>query len=1107
MMAQTPTDPPPEETPADDALDAALAAAFGPDAVLPVPVGDPEDRTLPPAVRPDPGERPAEDAPRDPAARYQLHGEIARGGMGAVLKGRDTDLGRDIAVKVLLETHQDKDDLRRRFVEEARIAGRLQHPGVVPVYDLGRLPDRRPYFTMKLVQGRTLAALLAERPDLARDRPRFLKVFEQVCQTVAYAHTRGVIHRDLKPSNVMVGSFGEVQVMDWGVAKVLSGSGAAPADRKERPRDGDGVPDTAPGKSADTDDAGGPRTRAGSVLGTLAYMPPEQARGDADRLDERCDVFGLGAILCEILTGQPPYAGGDSMAVYDQAVRGDLTEAFARLDGCGADPDLIGLARRCLAAAPADRPRDARVLVAELTAYLNSVEARLRQAELDRAAAQVQAREERTRRKLTAGLAAAVLALVVVGAGSGLWLQRQAAERRAEATRQEAALRHDVEAALGKASELQKRAHWDEARAVLDEAGGRLGEDGPADLWQRVRQARANLTLVGRLDAARLKVVTWVDGHFDYATADRDYATAFREAGLGEVGEEVETVAARVRASAVREQVVAGLDDWAWVAKEPARRAWLLVVARRADPDPWRDRFRDPAVWPDRAALERLAREADLAALSPQLLATLAKVLRLSGADAVPLLKAAQALHPNDFWLNYKLGTALLMARQYDDAVGYLRVALALRPDSSAARNDLGLALQKKGASEEALGYFRRTIALDPNNAPAHHNLGNALQAKGLLDEALAAYRQALALDPTDPKTHNELGRALLAKGRTDEAIVHFQEALRLDPGYGSAHNNLGLALEARGQLDAAARAYRQAIDLDPTSAAAHVNLGDLLKTRGRLADAGTEFRRAIDLDPKNATAHYNLGNVLRDQGRLDDAVAAYHRAIELQPDLAEAYCNLGFALRRKGAFAEAAAAMKRGHELGSRKPRWPYPSARWVDDTVRLGALADRLPAVLAGAAEPADAAERIGYGEVCAVRKLYRTAVRFYAEAFTAEPKLQRAYRYDAACCAALAGGGQGGEADRLDAAERAGLRRRALDWLRADLAASARQLESGRPEDRAAVRKRLEHWRRDRDLAGVRDASALVPLPAEEQDSLRQFWADVEALSQRTQAAKGP
>ncbi len=176
---------------------------------------------------------PRNGTPRPPP-RLELLEEIARGGMGAILKGRDVDFGRDVAVKVLLEDHRGRPELARRFLEEARIAGRLQHPGVVPVYALGRMPDGRPYFTMKLIKGRTLTALLAERKDPAADRPRFLAVFEQVCQTLAYAHARGVIHRDLKPSNVMVGAYGEVQVMDWGLAKVLTSDGASAEAGPER---------------------------------------------------------------------------------------------------------------------------------------------------------------------------------------------------------------------------------------------------------------------------------------------------------------------------------------------------------------------------------------------------------------------------------------------------------------------------------------------------------------------------------------------------------------------------------------------------------------------------------------------------------------------------------------------------------------------------------------------------------------------------------------------------------------------------------------------------------------------------------------------------------
>src|SRR5262245_58872976 len=239
--------------------------------------------------------------------RYEVVEEIAHGGMGVVFKVRDPDLGRTLAMKVLLDSHQERPDLARRFLEEAQIGGQLQHPGLVPVHELGRLPDQRPFFTMKLVKGRTLAEELKARSSPAADLPRLLGTFEQVCQTVAYTHSRGVIHRDLKPANLMVGAFGEVQVMDWGLAKLLGQDQEAPL-----PAGAAGASTIYSSRSSSEDDSA---TRAGTVLGTPAYMPPEQARGQVEHLDERCDVFGLGAILCEILTGQPPYTGSREQVV------------------------------------------------------------------------------------------------------------------------------------------------------------------------------------------------------------------------------------------------------------------------------------------------------------------------------------------------------------------------------------------------------------------------------------------------------------------------------------------------------------------------------------------------------------------------------------------------------------------------------------------------------------------------------------------------------------------------------------------------------------------------------------------------------------------------
>jgi serine/threonine protein kinase len=383
-----------------------------------------DQTTLVPGLSPAPVAPPAAPGLHPLAERtgqYHLFGEIGRGGMGTILQAIDPELGREVVLKVLQERHRDRPELVRRFLEEAQICGQLQHPGIVPVHDVGTLADGRPFFAMKRVKGRTLAALLAARPDPSHDQPRFLGIFEQVGQTLAYAHSRGVIHRDLKPANVMVGSFGEVQVMDWGLAKVLfrGGPSSGPADP-----DDDSVTVVTTIRGASDADA----SLAGTVLGTPAYMPPEQARGEIARVDERADVFALGAILCEILTGLPPYAGARGNGLKHVAANAELGNGLNRLDASGADPELVALAKACLKPTIEARPRDSHAVADALTAYLVGVRQRLQAAELARAEAQARAAEERKRRKLTMGLAALLLLCVVLGGRAYLLAKRSAAD-------------------------------------------------------------------------------------------------------------------------------------------------------------------------------------------------------------------------------------------------------------------------------------------------------------------------------------------------------------------------------------------------------------------------------------------------------------------------------------------------------------------------------------------------------------------------------------------------------------------------------------------------------------------------------------------------------
>lgn len=335
---------------------------------------------------------------------YEIVGEIARGGMGVVFAARELALGREVAIKTLLPDCAGDPGAAARFVAEARTTARLPHPGVPPVYHLGALADDRPFMAMKLIQGRTLAAVLAarwQRPssnstadlDLTiPDSPGAIQIFEQVCQAVGFAHARGVVHRDLKPANIMVGAFGDIHVMDWGLAV-----------RKDEPEPaGAGVqarPGTVSARHASFTIPNASYTHPGGAVGTPAYMAPEQARGED--VDARADVFALGGILCAVLTGQPPFPGRDAEDVIRRARVADLADAFDRLDRSDAAPELVTLAKLCLAADPADRPADAGVVTGILVAHRTGMEERLREFDREQAAAVARSGEARRAARAT----------------------------------------------------------------------------------------------------------------------------------------------------------------------------------------------------------------------------------------------------------------------------------------------------------------------------------------------------------------------------------------------------------------------------------------------------------------------------------------------------------------------------------------------------------------------------------------------------------------------------------------------------------------------------------------------------------------------------------
>jgi serine/threonine-protein kinase len=908
----------------DSRLDAALAAAFGPSDAPGDGAG-----VLPPRTSPVAGTG-AGDA--GPPERYVPLGEIGRGGMGVVYRVRDTALGREVALKVLQEEFAGDADRVQRFLDEACICGQLQHPGVPPVYDPGRWPDGRPYFAMKLVQGQTLAALLGARREPAEDRVRFLTIFQQVCQTLAYAHARGVVHRDLKPANVMVGAFGEVQVMDWGLAKVLPGGGAAGpgSPAPAAPEDGAAPPPRV--------EAAGGRSLPGQVMGTPPYMPPEQARGEVGLLDQRCDVFALGALLCEILTGAPPYAGA---AAHHQARTADLAGALDRLRACGADPDLLRLAERCLAADPGGRPADAGAVAPDVTAYLASVEQRLRAAELAAVEARVRAAQERKARWLTATLAASVLGTVLVAAGGGWWLAHEREVRRATTAAA-------VNEALAQARELRRQGQAAMALALAKRAEGLLAA-GEADdgLRRQVRDLVAGLEaeeedrgMVARLEHASLREIAMKAGGFDSTQAESAYAQAFS----GYLGVDVNAVpfdeaVSRMRGRAIRVELAAALFRWAGVRAGAADRERLIEMARAVEPDPRRQELFAALAKPDsQPAVRQLVADADVDSLPAPTLSVLGDALWDEGAfaEAVLLLRKAQRRFPGDFWINYRLGCSLLDSKPSQQA--------------------------------EAIRFLTTAVALNPHSAVAYHCLGQAL-GHPRLDEAIAAFEEAARLEPDWPEVCLELARYRRDRGDYGAAAAAYKEALRRQPDSDEAWAGLAHALQRTGQFAEALEAVReadrrvartrllvqlQARLLAPNSAApvfpqtvVGLEVADayLSDRRLRLQRSVRTCERLLALEPRlpailagedgpaNRVEQVDLAQLCLDRRLYATAARTYQEVLDAAPDLT---ADRNLDPRYNAACAAARAGCDQGEDTArldaAERARWRKQALDWLE-------------------------------------------------------------------------------------------------------------------------------------------------------------------------------
>lgn len=790
-------------------------------------------------------------------ARYTLQEPIGKGGMGIVRRVHDEDLDRDLAMKIGLDAPagavRPTDATRlARFLQEARVTAQLDHPGVVPVHELGVDPEGRVYFTMKLVKGRTFAQILdfVAKGAEGWTRVRALGVIQRVCEAMAYAHEKGVLHRDLKPTNVMVGEFGEVYVMDWGLARLAAGV-APPAPDDPRP--------AAPESPTDPTDSSS-LTRDGQIVGTPAYMSPEQAVGLGGAVGPHSDVYAVGAMLHHLLAGRPPSAR--EPAAIPRTV----------------PAELAAICEKALSLEWQKRYRDMASMSADLTAFL---EGRVVTAYETGALAEARKWVRRNR-----GLAAALAAMLLVlasGVVVSLSLKTKADANALEATKIASFLEQTIagvrpSVALGRDTTM--------LREMMDAA------------WERVEAGE-----LSSAPHAEIRVA-WLIGD------------ALREMAEYERAEPV------LRAAIAMGRALGDGDDpyLAWSlstlslvliergrtaeAVPLAREALAMTRHRRGESDP-------NAVTRMGNLAVVLTRNGDLEEAE----ALLREALALSEVAHVADDEAKAEYAQN-------LAVILIGRGELEEAEELSRISLAMlercfpgpHPSVAMALANLAALLGRRGDVASADALHQRALDMrralfrgdHPDLAQSLGALGKLRHVRRDLESAEAFYREAVEMRRRfDPEDHaelalclNNLGVVLRDRGDSAAAETLLREALemrkRLYPGdhldVAIGLNNLGMLLAQRGDAESAVTTLIESLAMlqrllpenDPTLAAVNVNVGQLRQSAGDLTAAEHHFRAALTIaravlpasHASSLRAALGLGAVLLARGEFEAAAA-----------------------------------------------------------------------------------------------------------------------------------------------------------------------------------------------------------------------------------------
>jgi len=879
-------------------------------------------------------------------ARFTNHEFKDEGGLGKVFTAHDDELNRIVAVKTIRDDCAGDPQSQARFVREAEITGRLEHPGIVAVYSLNRSDDGRPFYAMRLIRGETLKEAVARfhAADSRAGDPGehslalrgLLRRLIDVCNAVAYAHSRGVIHRDLKPENIMLGPFGETLVLDWGLAKPV-GSSAEP---------GSAEPPIAPAASSGSSD-----TQPGSHVGTPRYMSPEQAAGQPEGIGPATDVYSLGATLYHVLTGRPPFCDDRDMAVILEKVQ---ASAFAPPRSLRPDipRPLDAICLKAMARRPEDRYASARAVAGDLEHWLADEPVAAWREPL-----QARARRWMRRHRTLVTSTAAVLIFSVIGlagfaavlAGKNRELdrQRQRAEER-EGLAIDAV--QNFRDAVTANPELKNRHELDALRKAL------LKE--PLEFFRKLR------------DQLQSDRDTRPDALAKLASANFDLARTTAE--IGSIPDATRSYAESI---AIQERLVREHPAVAryrhTLGSSHHNLANLLSATRQRTGA--QESYRRAV-----ATFERLARDYPSAPQYQSGLATchddLAILLQVTGQTTQAL-----ELHQRALEIRERL------ARENPSVTEY-------QSDLARSHNNIGFLLSETGRQAEAIESHRRAVEMrerlvreNPLVVEFQNDLAKSCENVGILQneagraaEALESYRQALAI------------REQLVRDRP--SVVEFQRNLA------RTHNNIGAPLSTTGQSARALESYRRALEIQERLARENpaarefpndlarmaTNIGNVFRTPSHPAEALESFRRALQIleglasdDPtvtehqhELATSHNNIGTLLSDTGQAAEALKSHRRALEIQErlvrdnpavtkfqsHLANTHINIGVVLQITGRPAEALESYRRALAIHERLAR---DNSSVIEHRSNLAASLYNIGLLLRGSGRPTEALE----------------------------------------------------------------------------------------------------------------------------------------------------